>query len=203
MRPVEVIQGLVIDEEMFQRAEAGVARYAPHIAPLTWETFTRSGIWINVPDASGELSKSELTLLIGEPATVKLNIWHSPDVRGGDMVVPHNHRWLSFTGHLLSGGYDEDRYTRRNIDPETGEAEVQSQRLSHHSPEGNEVAHDVFHEVVGIHDPGRTMSLVVCGFGKFGNWSHLDVETGKLRRDQPVKGFDAMLAALNPHKTDL
>lgn len=31
------------------------------------------------------------------------------------------------------------------------------------------------------------------------DWGHLDIATGRVRRDQPVAGFEAMFAALNPH----
>lgn len=201
MSTVEVIQGLILDEAMYEAAAAGVAEHAPHVGPLTRERFVDPAGWLNIPDLDGEISKSELTLLVGVDATVKLNVWFRPDVRGGDEdQIPHNHRWEIFHGHLLRGAYSEIRFRRANIDPETGRADVVFEpRVTHASPGANAVEHDVWHEVVEVHEPG-TMSLMVCGRGEFGNWSHLDVSTGKTRRDQPVAGFNDMLAALNPHR---
>lgn len=148
----------------------------------------------------GEISKSELTLLVGEDATVKLNLWFRPDIRGGaEEQVPHNHRWNSFRGHILYGAYSEHRYTRSNVDPVTDHADVSVETsVMHSSPDANEVPHEVWHEVDWC-EPG-TMSLMVCGYGKFGNWGHLDVTTGVRRKDQPVAGFENMFKRLNPHK---
>ncbi|MET9260272.1 hypothetical protein [Amycolatopsis sp. NPDC004079] len=72
-------------------------------------------------------------------------------------------------------------------------------RITHASPTANAVEHNVFREVMEVHEPG-TMSLMVCGRGEFGNWCHLDISSGETRRDQPVNGFNEMFAALNPHR---
>lgn len=199
MSSMEIIPGLVLDDIDYELAAAGVAEYAPHLAPLTRERFLDPTGWRNIPNLSGEISRSELTLLTGVDATVKLNRWVRPDIRGGDEdQIPHNHRWDIFYGHLLRGAYSEVRFRRADIDPETGHAEVIFEpRITHASPGINAVPHDVWHEVVAV-DPG-TLSLMVCGRGEFGNWSHLDVDSGQLIHEQPVKEFDAMFAALNPH----
>lgn len=203
MPTLEVIPGLTLTDSMYELAAAGVAEHAPHIRPLSREQFDDPAGWLNIPDLDGEISKSELTLLVGVDATVKLNIWFRPDIRGGaEEQVPHNHRWNSFRGHILRGAYSELRFRRENVDPETDRADVIFEpRVMHASPDANEVAHDVWHEVDWC-EPG-TMSLMVCGYGEFGNWGHLDLSSGKRRKDQPVAGFNDMLAALNPHRPDL
>ncbi|RSN05969.1 hypothetical protein DMC63_37805 [Streptomyces sp. WAC 05977] len=200
---MEPIPGLVLDEAMFELAAAAVAEYTPHIAPLTWERFIDPARWLNIPDPDGEISKSELTLLVGVERTVKLNRWLRPDIRGGEEEqIPHNHRWDKFRGHILRGAYSEMRWRRTDIDPETGRAKVIAEpRVTHSSPTANEVAHDVWHEVHEC-EPG-TLSLMDCDYGEFGDWTHLDLATGILRKDQPVAGFAEMLAALNPHRPDL
>lgn len=202
MSTVEVLPGLTLDHDMYELAAAGVAEHAPHLGPLTWERFTDPRDWLLIPDLDGEISKAELTLEVGVSSTVKLNEWFRPDVRGGaEEQIPHNHRWQVFHGHLLRGAYSELRYHRLDPDPETGRAEVVCVPSAHTSPEVNSVGHDVFHEVDSC-EPG-TLSLMVCGPGEFGDWCHLDVATGRLRREQPVASFNTMFAALNPHRPDL
>jgi hypothetical protein len=196
---IEVIPGLTLHESMYELAAEGVAAFAPHLDPLTWERFTDPTLWLNIPDADGQVSKTELTLLCGVEATVKLNMWWRPDIRGGDEVVPHNHRWNEFRGHVLRGAYREVRFRRVDVDPETGRAEVVMEpAVTHASPAVNTVPHEVFHEVVEV-EPA-TMSLMVCGRGEFGDWCHLDTATGRLRRDQPVAGFEEAFRALNPQR---
>lgn len=195
MSTVEVIPGLVLDEEMFEAAAAGVADLAPDLAPLSWETITSASRWLNIPDDCGELSKSEMTLLNTAERTVRLNVWRRADLRGGEKPMPHNHPWQSFTGHVLLGGYAEARY---ELDPAGGvlaELDVQ-----HASPAANVVGHDTYHEVSAVHAPGRTVSLMVCGRGRRGDWGYLDVDSGEHKRLQPVKDFAVMFAALNPHR---
>ncbi|MFD8496312.1 hypothetical protein [Amycolatopsis sp. NPDC059657] len=201
MITVEPIPGLTLDETMYELAAAGVAEHTPHVGQLTWERFTDPAHWLHIPDLDGEISKSELTLLNGVEATVKLNIWFRPDVRGGeDQQIPHNHRWSQFRGHLLRGAYAEARYERTNVDPETGRAEVLiTPRVVHESPGVNAVDHETYHEVLDVLVPA-TMSLMDCDRGELGNWGHLDLATGKQFRDQPVPTFEAMFAALNPHR---
>lgn len=200
MPTVEVIPHLTVDDTMYDLAMWGIDDHAPDLEPLTWKRFTDPDGWALIPDTDGEVSKAELTLLNGVGRTVKLNVWYRPDVRGGEEEkLHHNHRWSTFTGYLLRGGYDELRSRRINIDPETGLADVVVDPLvTHNSPDGNVVPHDVFHEVVRIHEPG-TMSLMVCGYGEYGDWCHVDIPTGKLITQQPVAGFNDMYKKLTPH----
>jgi hypothetical protein len=201
---LEVLPGLVLTDSMYELAAAGVAEHAPDFGPLSRAQFVDPAKWLNIPDLDGEISKSELTLLIGVERTLKLNVWFRPDIRGGgaEEQVPHNHRWDLFRGHVLKGAYSEFRFTRTNVDPETDHADVVIEpHVVHYSPDANEVRHGVWHEVDWC-EPG-TMSLMSCGYGEFGNWGHLDLATGQRRKDQPVPGFDHMLAKLNPHRPDL
>jgi hypothetical protein len=200
MHRLEILPEFTLDDEMYNVAAEGISTFAPDLPDLTWEKFTTPADWLLIPDDRGELSKAEVELMIGVDRTIKLNIWFRPDVRGGAKVIPHNHRWESFTGHVLMGGYDEDRYWRSHIESLSGRADVHADLgITHAGPAANVVEQDTFHEVVGIHEPGRTMSLMVCGYGEFGNWTHLDIDSGRLMREQPVAGFNDMLAALNPH----
>ncbi|ANN16266.1 hypothetical protein SD37_11820 [Amycolatopsis orientalis] len=199
----EVIPGLIITASRFEIVAAGVAEHAPHVGPLTWEEFTTPARWAAIPDLEGKVSKFECTLVTSEKVTVKVNDWYRPDTRGGEEEqIPHNHRWDSFTGHLLgdagTGGYTELRFYRTNVDPETGRADVEMERVTHGSPTANVLEHGVYHEIPEILEPG-TLSLMVCGYGEYGNWGHLDIHTGRVFRDQPVAGFKAMFAKLNPH----
>jgi hypothetical protein len=195
-----ILPGFTVDQTMYETAANGIATLAADLAPLTWDKFTAPASWLLIPDEQGEISKAEMILTCSVQRTVKLNIWYRPDVRGGAKIVPHNHRWDTFCGNLLLGGYDEDRYTRTAVDAATGRAHVEAELgVTHDTATANEVPHDVFHEVTRVHEPGRTMSLMVCGRGEFGNWCHLDVDTGRLVREQPVAGFDDMFAVLNPH----
>jgi hypothetical protein len=190
---VEVVPGLVLDGELYETAAAGIATHAPDVAALSWETFVRPRSWLLVPDEQGELSKAEMTVATSVERTVRLNLWFRADLRGGNRPVPHNHPWVRFEAQLLLGGYDEDRYERTDSG-----AVVAQLGVVHASPAVNAVDHDTFHEVRAVHAPGRTMSLMVCGRGQRGDWGHLDIDTGEAHRSQPVVGFDAMLAALNP-----
>ncbi|QIZ37835.1 hypothetical protein [Saccharopolyspora sp. ASAGF58] len=195
MSTVEVLPGLVLDETIYGATADGMATYAPGILALTWEQFVAPDNWLLVPDDQGHLSKAELTVVKTAEQTVKVNVWFRSDLRGGDKPMPHDHPWKTFTGHVLLAGYDEDRWwvdTRGDVRADLG--------VRHASPAANTVDRGTYHEVTAIHEPGRTVSLMVCGPGERGRWGYLDIETGEHRRIQPVKNFDAMLAALNPHR---
>lgn len=195
MRTLEIIPGLTVDDTMFETAADGIARLAPTLGPLTYADFTDPRTWSNIPDDQGELSKSEKTLTRTAELTLRLNVWYREDLRGSGAPMPHNHPWETFTGNLLMGGYDEDRWTL--TDP--GNV-IENLDVHHGAPAANIVDHRTYHEVRGVHAPGRTMSLMVCGRGRRGDWGYLDVVTGEHRKLQPVTNFDAMYAALNPHQ---
>ncbi len=195
MSTVEVVPGLVLDDAMYDAAAEGVGAYAAELAPLSWSAFVDPASWLLIPDDRGELSKAEMTLVSSIERTVRLNVWFRADLRGGDKPMPHSHPWTTFTGHVLAHGYTENRYRRDHQGDVLAELDV-----AHRSPAANEVDHDTFHEVCEVHEPGRTLSLMVCGRGQRGDWGYLDTDTGEYRRLQPVVGFDGMLAALNPHR---
>jgi hypothetical protein len=196
-----ILPGFEINQTMYEAAADGLAEFAPDLTPLTWEAFTAPTGWLLIPDDQGRISKAEMILTCSAERTVKVNVWFRPDVRGGQKVIPHNHRFDEFTGHVVLGGYTDDQYRRTRV-YDNGHADIEAMlAVTHAGPDAaNRVPHDVFHEVTAVHDPGRTVSIMVCGPGKFGDWCHLDFETGRLIKEQPVAGFDEMLRALNPHR---
>lgn len=190
MTTLELVPGLQLDDVLFGTAAAGVADLTD-LPPLTWDRFTAPLSWWLIPESDGTLSKAEFVLARTQDFTAKLNLWYAADLRG----MPHNHPWETFTGHLLAGGYDENRW---HLDQEYGRV-VDELGVRHTAGTGNRVDQHVFHEVAAVHEPGRTLSLMVCGRGRRGDWGYLD-ESGRYLHHsaQPVDGFDAMLAALNP-----
>lgn len=188
-----ILPGLDLDDAMFERTAQAVADHAPHLEPLLWERFADPAGWTFVPDDDGRAYKAELVLLDTIPAALKANLWFLPDRRGGTAPAPHSHPW-AFYSHVLMGGYREDRY-RRTADG----AVVAELDVDHLAPTVNSVGLNTYHEVTEIHEPGRTLTLMVCGAGQRGRWGYLDVATGEHRRVQPDPHFTARLAALNPH----
>lgn len=188
---VEVLPNFTLDNSLYEAAAQGLADHTT-LQPLVWDDFTLATNWWLIPDTDGELSKAELTLINTPRITVRMNIWYRSDLRGDGRPMPHNHPWNTFTSHILRGGYDEDRYRRTpsglHIDKD----------VTHASPGANTVDHDLFHEVSRIHDPGKTLTLMICKDGQRGDWCHLDVDTGADIHDQPVTDFSAMLTRLNP-----
>ncbi|GAA1281645.1 hypothetical protein [Saccharothrix xinjiangensis] len=187
-----VVPGLVVDDELYAAAASGIAEHVPQLH-LTWERFTAPRSWWLIPEADGVMSKAELTLAKGADLTVKLNIWYRPDLRG----MPHNHPWRRFVGNVLAGGYTENRWVH---DADRGRV-VDQLGVEHTTGAGNVVDKAVFHEVCEVHDPGRTLSLMVCDAGVRGDWGYLDDSGRYLHHStQPVEGFEQMLADLNPHQ---
>lgn len=94
---------------------------------------------------------------------------------------------------MLLGGYSEDRYT---LDRAGG---VRSEHGVEHGAGGvNTVPLATYHEVTAIHDPGRTLTLMVCGPGERGRWGYLDPATGRHHAAAPDPDFGERLKALNP-----
>ncbi|MEV7198269.1 hypothetical protein AB0N81_41770 [Streptomyces sp. NPDC093510] len=93
MATIQIRPGLALDDVLYGAAEAGTATHVPHLAPLTWETFTAPPSWTLVPDGCGNGYKAELTLLGTRKATVKINLWIAPDLRGDQQPAPHSHPW--------------------------------------------------------------------------------------------------------------
>lgn len=71
---------------------------------------------------------------------------------------------------------------------------------SHTAGEVNGITREQFHEVTAIHEPGRTLSLMICGLGERGAWGHLDPGSGVFELNDPSAdpGFSDRLYAINP-----
>ncbi|MEU7162228.1 hypothetical protein AB0A98_38305 [Streptomyces chrestomyceticus] len=195
MKTTRIIPGLVVDEAMLEAAAAALPAHAPELGPLSWECFTAPANWWMVPDEAGDACKAELVLREDTEATVKVNLWLLPDRRAADgRPAPHSHPW-DFRSWILLGGYDEDRY-------ELSDGHVRADlAVAHRSGTVNEIDRALYHEVTGIHEPGRTLSLMVCGPGVRGSWGYLDPDTGRCVPSAPDPGFTDRLRALNPHRT--
>ncbi|WP_157408150.1 hypothetical protein [Actinomadura atramentaria] len=196
-RMTQVLPDLAITDAMFEAAADAVAEHAPASPPLTWETMTDPTSWWLIPTPDAVLSKAELVLHRTPDLTVKVNVWHAPDLRGDGKPLPHNHPWREFTGHVVLGGYTEDRY----LLADDGQVDVVP-HIAHASPTTNTVGKDVFHEVTSIlGEPGRTVSIMVCGTGQRGAWGHLDIDTATYHQvDLNDPEFTRLLAAFNPHQ---
>ena len=217
MKRVTVAPGLVLDEEMYELACVALVECAPEqVRGFTWEKFAARPTWTLVPDmeqpdVDGPWYKAEASLKSGPPydQTIKLNVWRKPDLRRTGQPMPHSHPW-EFTGILLLGGYDEDRYDVERPsavvnDPfgahDLGLVDVQ-QGITHRAGQRNHIPLQTFHEVTKIHEPGRTVSLMDCDFGRKNGWGHLDPETGlytPVLSSPAEPGFKERLHELNPH----
>lgn len=194
MDPVLIAPGLTLTTALYETAAAGIDAYAAGLAPLTWEQFTAPMSWWLVPDGSGRLSKAELTLAEDRDRTVKLNVWHAPDIRGAEGPLPHSHPW-PFESQILTGGYSEDRYLFVG-------GQVRAETGREYGPGStNTVDRYLYYEVTELHSaPGATVTLMLCGHGERGAWGHLDPATGTLSPPQQSGLFPERLRALNPHR---
>ena len=193
MRTVTVVPGLVLDEELYGLAEAGLWAFAPGLVACTWEWFTDPANWALIPDPSCFGYKAELLLQRAAERTTKINLWMGPDLRAGETPKPHNHPWEQFTAHVLAGGYLETRY---EPSPQGGAPVVQDR--SHSAGGRNIVPKATFHEVIEVADPGRTLTLMDCGPGIQGQWGYMDPHTGEFSANEPDPAFSARLRQLNP-----
>ncbi|KUN02094.1 hypothetical protein AQI95_28875 [Streptomyces yokosukanensis] len=191
MEKVHIIPGLTVDREMYESALAGLAEHA-HEQTLTWARFTSEDAWTLVPDPDGFGYKAELVLRRSADVTIKVNLWRGPDLRDGERPTPHGHPW-PFTAHVLLGGYDEQRYGLLD-------GKVSTTTMTHRAGGANHLPLHVFHEVTRIHEPGRTVTLMICGKGTKGDWGYLDPETGTITPNQDVSGptFRQRMVAINP-----
>lgn len=219
MKRVTVAPGLVLDDEMFGRALIALGIYAPdEVTKFTWEQFTSRTRWRLIPDVENPevpFFKAELVVKLRPPyeQTVKLNLWHSADLRRDGAPLPHNHPW-AFASHVLMGGYREDRYAvginQDGIfdDPyskwSVGDTQL-TQGVTHEAGNRNEIGLTTFHEVVEVLEPDRTLTLMNCGPGRKDGWGYLeDNGNGELayipNKLSPVDGrFKALLLDRNPH----
>jgi hypothetical protein len=188
-----IIPGLQVDEGQFELVAAALGEHAPDVA-LTWERFTDPMAWCLVPDPEGEVFKAEMLIVQTQPRTIKLNIWHAPDLRDNVGPRPHSHPWSKFRGLILAGGYEEDRYTEAS-------GTVTRETRTYEAGDVNTVKHAEYHEVTRILEPGRTLSLMLCDEGVRGAWGYLDPQTAEFRFNDPADHtrFTQLFRVLNPH----
>lgn len=215
MRRVTVIAGLVLDDEMYERARAALQIHAPReVKAFTWERFIDLASWRLLPNPERldePFYKAEFVIKNAYPwkQTVKLNLWRSPDLRKDGAPLPHSHPWR-FTGHLLMGGYQEDRYqvarpdlllANRYASATIGMAKF-TPGVVHLAGQSNRIRLTTFHEVTEILEPGRTLSLMNCRRGLKDGWGYLNPETGLYtpNKQHPTDPkFKALFRARNPH----
>lgn len=193
MKRIEIAPGLEVTERMYDNAAHGMSTWTTDGQGITWESFTRPDLWTMVPDDQGDAYKAEFVWERTADRTLKVNLWFAPDLRGGELSKPHSHPW-AFRARILMGGYSEDRY-----DPD-GAGAVRKVTQQHGPGGVNDVPLTTYHEVTDIHEPGQTLTLMVCGPGRQGAWGYLDVHTGEHLPVEPDPLFRERLLALNPHK---
>lgn len=217
MTTITVAPALELDDEMYGRALAALGEYAPdQVENFTWERFTDRTSWFLIPDVEHPDEpwyKAEFVITPKGPPydqTIKLNVWRSADLRRDGAPMPHSHPWEFFTGHVLMGGYEEDRYEVQHADLlatdphspwELGSVEVE-QDVLHRAGEHNGIAQTTFHEVTRVLEPGRTLSLMDCDLGRKEGWGYLDPDTGLYtpNKQSPTDPrFKALLLDRNPH----
>jgi len=205
---LEIIPGLTLDEDLYAAAADGLATHAPDQPALTWEAATDPARWWLVPspdddDQGAPLPyKAEYVVTQTLDLTVKVNIWHRPDLRRGETSRPHNHPWDVMEAHPVLGGYEDMHWHR------TAAGLLVDQGTATNTPGSvNRIHARDYHEVVSIADPGRTVSVMVCGRwihdeDRQGVWGHLNLDTGchvSVQRDPSEQdAFRARLHKINP-----
>ncbi len=207
MRRLDIIPGLILDEELYGAAAAGLAAHARgHV--VSWEEIADPARWWRVPSPDDDDQgvplpyKDEFLVTQTPHLTIKVNVWHRPDLRCGETSRPHTHPWEVMEAYPVLGGYEDDHWHRTAAGQlvEVGSALNVPGRV-------NRIHARDYHEVTAIHEPGRTVSVLVCGRWihdeeRQGVWGHLDLHTGDhvpVQRD-PVEQarFRARLRAINP-----
>lgn len=208
MRHLELIPGLIVDEELYGAAAAGLAAHAPDQDALTWDAFVVPTRWWLVPgpddDAVGVplAYKAEFEVTKTSDLTVKINIWYRPDLRSAETSKPHTHPWEVMEAHPVLGGYEDQHWHRSasGLLVEQGSAVNIPGRV-------NRIFARDYHEVTSIASPGRTVSVMVCGRwihdeSYQGIWGHLDLDTGRhvpVQRDPAAQErFCSRLYRINP-----
>lgn len=208
MRVVEVIPGLILDEEIFGAAAECLAAHAPAHCALTWEAFTDPARWWLVPSPDDDDTgvplayKAEFVVVQTADLTIKINIWYRPDLRAGEISKPHTHPWLVMEAHPAMGAYEDEHWHRTA----TGLL-VQKGSVLNVPGSVNRIFDRDYHEVKYVASPGRTVSVIVCGRwlhdeAHKGIWGHLDLDTGchvPVQRD-PVEQerFRVRMYRINP-----
>lgn len=185
-----IAPGLTLTDDHFAAAAAGLAEHMPELPPLTPERFFSTD-WTLIPDEqTGEPYKAELVLVGTRTRRVIVNRWLAPDLRDGKGPRPHNHPW-DFHSVILSGGYTERRWTRRDG------VVVAEDAVEYHAGEVNKIGREYFHEVEEVDD---ALTLMACGPGMAG-WGYLDPDTGEYTPSELPEGFMDRLRELNPHQS--
>lgn len=149
---------------------------------------------MRIPDTTGtNFFLSAIDLFRSPEFTVKLHHWHCADER----EKPHNHPWcdvngVSFTSHILVGGYEEIVYWF------DAAGQVQSEIRKYKAGDKNVSFYREYHTITSV-EPG-TVTLMVCGNQvPLNEWGYLDVETGKYTKAEKTDEFTARFLAANPH----
>ncbi|TCO57144.1 hypothetical protein [Actinocrispum wychmicini] len=184
MNTIEIVPGLVLDDEMLDAATAGLAEHAPEVPALTRDQLLDPLRWWRVPgpdddDAGVPLAcKDEFVVFRSDDLTIKIMRWLGPDLRKGETSQPHTHAWRVMEAHPLLHGYVDDHWYRTA----TGVVVHQGSTINL-AGDVNRIFDLDYHEVIEVVEPGRTLSLVICGprvldaQGR-GKWGHLDLDTG-------------------------
>ena len=207
---IDIIPGLMLDDELYGAAAAGLTLHAPEQPELTWQEFVEPTRWWLVPSPDDDdrgvplAYKAEFVVTQTLDLTIKINLWYRPDLRSAETSKPHTHPWEVMEAHPVLGGY-EDEHWRRTA---SGLLVEQGSAVNVPGTVNRIFARD-YHEVTSIADPGRTVSVMICGRwlhdeDRRGIWGHLDLHSGchvPVQRD-PVeqKQFNARLYRVNPQQ---
>jgi hypothetical protein len=205
---VNVIPGLVVDDELHAAAAGGLAVHAPTLPAISWEEFTDPTRWWLVPSPDDDAAscplpyKAEFLVIQTAFFTVKVNIWYRPDLRAGETSRPHTHPWEVMEAYPVHGSYEDEHWIRTASGQLVGQGSVINERGS-----VNRIFARDYHEVTAVADPGRTVSVLVCGrwihdAHHRGIWGHLDLATGchvpvQLDEDELAR-FRTRLSRINP-----
>jgi hypothetical protein len=207
-----IIPGLEVDDTIYNAAAAGLAAHAPGQPALTPEAFIDPSRWWLVPGPDDDDTgvpvayKAEFELVQSLDLTIKINKWFRPDLRSKETSKPHTHPWEVMEAYPVLGGYEDAHWHRTAA----GELVEQGSVLNQPGSVNRIFARD-YHEVTSIAEPGRTVSVMICGRwihdkANQGIWGHLDLHTGchvPVQRDEADRErFRARLYRINPqHKT--